>query len=114
MAKEGKRKAEAERVKELDTAKGGIAGQHLRAFVDRLERLDDEIAGLRDDRKLVTDEAESAGFDKRAIAGLLKRRRWQRRSATDLAEQEMLVELYERAVGVPVAAAAGDDAGMVH
>lgn len=115
MAKVGKRKAEAERVKDLAGVTGGIAADHLRAFVDRLERLDDEIAGLRDDRKIVTGEAEAAGFDKRALAALIKRRRWLRKNADDLREQEMLLELYDHAVGEPADAAAGTgEPGSLH
>jgi uncharacterized protein (UPF0335 family) len=36
---------------------GGIAGDRLRSFVERIERLEEEIKGLADDKKDIYAEA---------------------------------------------------------
>lgn len=71
------------------------AGNRLRAFVERLERLDEEIKALNGDKRDVYAEAKSCGYDVPTIRKLIRRR------ATDAAalqEQDALLELYERAV----------------
>ena len=41
----------------------GIAGDRLRSFVERIERLEEEIKGLTDDKKDIYAEAKGEGFD---------------------------------------------------
>ncbi len=42
---------------------GGIAAEHLRAFVDRIERLEEEKRALSSDIKDIYAEAKGSGFD---------------------------------------------------
>ncbi len=44
------------------TEVGGIAGDHLRSFIERIERLEEEKAALSADIKDVYAEAKGTGF----------------------------------------------------
>lgn len=41
---------------------GGIAGDHLRSFIERIERLEEEKKAIAEDLKEVYAEAKSVGF----------------------------------------------------
>lgn len=53
----------------------GIKVSELKTFIDRIERLEDERAGIASDIKDVKDEAKSAGFDKSAVNFALSMRK---------------------------------------
>ena len=42
---------------------GGVAGDQLRAFVERIEHVDEEIKALTEDKKDIYAEAKGQGFD---------------------------------------------------
>jgi uncharacterized protein (UPF0335 family) len=52
---------------------GGVAGDRLRAFVERIERLEEEIKQLSDDKKDVYAEAKGDGFDVKILRALPER-----------------------------------------
>jgi uncharacterized protein (UPF0335 family) len=79
---------------------GGIAGGQLRAFVERYERLQEEIDEVNGDKGELMKEVESNGFDKKVFKIVVKRRRMGK-DACD--EEDSLVELYERALEGPPA-----------
>ena len=54
---------------------GGIAGERLRAFIERIERLEDEKKDLQEQIKEVFSEAKENGFDTRIMRQLLRLRR---------------------------------------
>lgn len=68
----------------------------LRLLVERVERIDEEIAGLRADRKDVLAEAKAVGYDTSIIRTVLARRKMH---PADRAEADSLVEIYEAALG---------------
>jgi uncharacterized protein (UPF0335 family) len=74
---------------------GGIAGDQLKAFVDRYEHVQEGIDDLNRDKSGLMGEVEGAGFDKKVFRILLKRRRMGK-DACD--EEDTMVELYERAL----------------
>lgn len=76
---------------------GGIAGDRLRSFIERIERLEEEKAGLAADIRDVFAEAKSAGFDTKVMRQVLKLRRMEK---ADRQEQEELLELYMAAIGM--------------
>ena len=76
---------------------GGIAAEQLRAFIERIENLEEEKANLQNDLKDVYAEAKSAGFDTKIMRQLVRLRKMDR---DDLAEQDALLDLYRRAVNV--------------
>ena len=43
--------------------RGGVAGERLKSFIERIERLEEEKRALAADIKEVYSEAKSAGFD---------------------------------------------------
>ena len=79
---------------------GGIASDQLRAYVTRVENLEEEIAGLNGDKREIYAEAKSAGFDVPAIKKVIARRR---KEPEKVEEEDLLVEVYERAIngGLP-------------
>lgn len=74
-----------------------IAADQLKAFVERLERVDEEITGLRDDRKGILAEAKGNGFDAKAIGKLLALRK---KDLAERQEEEAILELYCSALGL--------------
>jgi uncharacterized protein (UPF0335 family) len=76
---------------------GGIAGDHLKSFVERIERLEEEKKALGGDIKEVYAEAKGTGFDPKIMRMLIKERRMDKDA---LDEQEMLLDVYRRALGM--------------
>ena len=76
---------------------GGIAGERLRSFIDRIERLEEEKAALASDIREVYAEAKGNGFDTKVMRQVLKLRKMDK---DDRQEQEHLLELYLRALGM--------------
>lgn len=77
--------------------KGGITGERLKSFIERVERLEEEKAALAADIKDVYSEAKSAGFDVKIIRQLIRIRK---ADPQDRREQEELLELYMSAIGM--------------
>ena len=70
---------------------------HLRAFIERVERLEEEKKALADDIKDVFAEAKGNGFDvtiMRKIVAIRKKDREKRR------EEEEILDLYMCALGI--------------
>lgn len=86
---------------------GGIAGDRLRSFIERIERLESEKRELAADIKEVYAEAKRTGFDTKTIRRIVKERT---RDHDELDAEEALYEVYKRALGefvsTPLGAAA--------
>ena len=80
---------------ESDT--GGIAADRLLSLIERVERLEEERKALGSDIKDIFAEAKSAGFDVPVIRQLLRLRK---QEPAEVAEQESLLDLYRRALGM--------------
>lgn len=76
---------------------GGVAGQRLKSFMDRIERLEDEKKGLADDIKDIYGEAKGVGFDVKTIRKLVRLRKMETEKRR---EEEELLELYKAAIGL--------------
>ena len=74
-----------------DTAK------KLVAYIERIERMDEEKSGIADDMKNEFLAAKSDGFDTKIMKMILKLRK---RSADEIQEEEALVEVYRSALGM--------------
>jgi uncharacterized protein (UPF0335 family) len=86
---------------------GGIAAERLRSFIERIERLEEEKAALASDIREIYAEAKGTGFDTKIMRQVLKLRKMDR---ADVEEQETLLELYCRALGMrETSAVAADD-----
>ena len=76
---------------------GGIAGERLRSFIERIERLEEERRALGADIKEVYAEAKGNGFDAKIMRQVIRLRRMDK---DDLDEQETLLAIYKRALGM--------------
>lgn len=76
---------------------GGVAGDRLKQYVERVERLQEEKAGISDDIKDIYAEAKSAGFDTKIMRQIVKLRKMDNQKRI---EQEELLELYKSAIGL--------------
>jgi uncharacterized protein (UPF0335 family) len=76
---------------------GGIAADRLRSFLDRIERLEEEKAGLTADIREVYAEAKGSGFDSKVMRQIVRLRKM---DSADRQEQEALLEVYRRAIGL--------------
>jgi uncharacterized protein (UPF0335 family) len=83
--------------KSKDTKTGGIAEDRLRSLVDRIERLEEERKALGNDIKDIYAEAKSAGFDVKVLRQLIRVRK---QEAAEVEEQETLLDVYRRALGM--------------
>ena len=85
---------------------GGIAGDRLKSFVERIERLEEERKALSNDIKEVYAEAKGTGFDVKIMRQVIRLRRMDK---DDLDEQETLLDVYRRALGMlPAESAAAE------
>lgn len=73
-----------------------MSDERLRQIVERIERINDQIAGLQDDRKGVYAEAKAVGYSPATIRQLIARRKM---APCDRAEADALLEAYEAALG---------------
>jgi len=74
-----------------------IAGQELRQFVERYERLEAEKKDIADAQKEVMAEVKGRGYDTKALRKIVAIRKM---DANDRAEQEAVVEMYMSALGM--------------
>lgn len=74
-----------------------VTGDRLRAFVERIERLEEEKKEVAEQIKEVFAELKGEGFDSTAIRAILKRRK---QDPDDVAEQEAVIDLYMTALGM--------------
>lgn len=76
---------------------GGIAADRLRSIIERVERLESERKALSGDIKDIFSEAKSAGFDVKVIKQIIRIRK---QEPADVEEQETLLDVYRRALGM--------------
>jgi uncharacterized protein (UPF0335 family) len=75
----------------------GFAADQLRSFVERLERLQEEIDSINDDKKDVYAEAKGTGFDVKLIREVLRIRR---QDKAEREEHDAMLDLYLQALGM--------------
>ena len=75
----------------------GIAGDQLRSYIERIERLEEEKAALAADIREVFSEAKGNGFDVKIMRQIIRLRKLDRE---DRQEQEELLQLYQHAIGM--------------
>ena len=74
-----------------------FAKDQLRAFIERVERLEEEKKALADDIRDVFAEAKGTGFDVKALRAVLKLRK---QDVDERREHETIVETYLHALGM--------------
>lgn len=87
-------KAEAEAPESANTK---FAKDQLKAFVERIERLEDEKHTISDDIRDTYAEAKGSGFDVKALRRVVALRKLE---PTERAEAELILETYMNALGM--------------
>lgn len=80
-----------------DIADSGVAADELRQFVERIERLEEEKAGIASDIKDVYAELKGRGYDTKAVRQIVRMRK---QDHSERQEQEAVLELYMQALGM--------------
>ena len=74
-----------------------VAGEELRQFVERFERLEIEKKDIADQQKEVMAEAKSRGYDTRIMRKIVSLRK---RDLEEVAEEEAILSMYKTALGM--------------
>jgi uncharacterized protein (UPF0335 family) len=75
----------------------GIDASHLRAFIERIEKLEEEKRAIADDIKDVYAEAKGTGFDAKILRKVVALRKMDRDKR---AEEEAVLDCYLAALGM--------------
>lgn len=78
-------------------AAANVVGAQILAFIQRIERMEEEKKALADDIKEIYAEAKGNGFDTKILRLIVRRRK---QDAAERAEQEALLDTYEHAIGM--------------
>lgn len=79
------------------TKTGAIAADQLKSIVERVERLEEEKSGLASDIRDIFAEAKGNGFDVKTLRQVIRLRKL---DSSERDEQEHLLELYLKAIGM--------------
>lgn len=80
----------------MDEINAATAG-HLKAFIERIERLEEEKKSIADEIKDVYSEAKANGFDAKVLRMVVSLRK---QDADERSEQEVILDLYLNALGM--------------
>ena len=75
----------------------GTAQTQLKTVIERIERLEEDKAGVMADLKEVYAEAKGNGFDVKIIRKVIRIRK---QEPAEVEEQETLLDVYRRALGM--------------
>jgi uncharacterized protein (UPF0335 family) len=74
-----------------------VAADQLKTFIERIERLEEEKAGIAGDIKDVYAEAKGNGFDTKVLRKIVSLRK---KDHSERMEEEAVLELYMQALGM--------------
>ena len=80
----------------------GIAGDQLRAIVERVEKIDEEIKELAEGKKEIFLEAKGNGFDVKILREVIRVRK---EDPKDRDERDSLLDVYLQAIKGPSSSA---------
>ena len=80
-----------------DIAESGVAAEELKQFIERIERLEEELRAINDDKRDVYAEAKGRGYDVKVMKRVIQIRR---QDHSERVEQEAILELYLDALGM--------------
>lgn len=83
--------------KEQEEHLGGISGERLRSFIQRIEKLEEDKAAVGEDLKEVYAEAKGVGYDTKIIRQIIRLRKIE---VDKRRENDELLELYKAAIGM--------------
>lgn len=76
---------------------GGTGQGQLRAFIERVERLEEEKKAISDDIRDIFSEAKGSGFDVKVMRQVIKIRK---QDSNERMEQEAVLDTYLAALGM--------------
>lgn len=79
------------------TKVGGVAAEQLESIIDRIEKLEEEKAGIASDIKDVYAEAKGNGYDVKTLRKIISLRK---QEPAERDEAEHLLDTYKRALGM--------------
>lgn len=74
-----------------------VAAGQLKAFIERVERLEEEKQTIADDIKDVFAEMKGTGFDTKAVRTIIRLRK---KDQAQRQEEEAILDLYKAALGM--------------
>lgn len=80
-----------------DIGHNSVNGPHLAAFIERIEKCEEEKRSIQDDIKDIYGEARSTGFDPKMMKKIVAMRRMDKAKR---AEEEAIINLYLSALGM--------------
>lgn len=80
-----------------ETSTETVAAAELRQFVERVERLEEDMAERRADIKDVMGEAKGRGYDEKAIRTIVRLRK---KDVNERIEEETILQTYMAALGM--------------
>ena len=86
--------------KQETVSSDSVAQDQLRAFIERIERMEEEKKAISDDIKEIYAEAKGNGFDTKVLRQIIRIRK---QDHAERMEQEALLELYMSALGMAAA-----------
>ena len=87
----------SETVDDMGHNSGNVTNERLRSLIERIERLEEERKALGSDIKDIYAESKSAGFDVAVMRQLIRIRK---QEPGEVEEQETLLAVYRRALGM--------------
>ncbi|MCB5203867.1 DUF2312 domain-containing protein [Neorhizobium sp. T786] len=85
----------------------GVARDQLRAFIERIERLEEEKKTIADDIKDVYGEAKAMGYDTKIMKKVIALRK---KDDQERMEEDLILDTYLQALGMIESAAEADAA----
>ena len=82
---------------EIEPLSNTVAAGHLRAFIERVENLEEEKQTIVDDIKEVFAEMKGVGFDTKAVRTIIRLRK---KDAAERQEEEAILDMYKAALGL--------------
>lgn len=94
---------------ETPTSSGGVAAKQLLAIFERVERLEEEIKALNEDKSDLYQEAKGNGYNVKAIKAIVAERRKLEKNPDEHSELVSMIELYKASIGMPSQTSLFDD-----
>ena len=82
---------------EVSESSQTVAAGQLRAFIERIERLEEEKKTISEDIKEIYAEAKGTGFDTKAVRVIIRLRK---KDQAERQEEEAILDLYKAALGM--------------
>lgn len=74
-----------------------VAADELRQYIERIERIEEEMDGIKQDRKDVYAEAKATGFDTKTLRQIIRLRKKDKDTRD---HEEAMLDTYKAALGL--------------